>query len=1248
MKGDISRDTFDPASRFSSVRLQQGRVITDADWNEQSDITRYRAERQAEDIIGDCGAPVHAAGFGLLAATYARAVWVDSGSPSRAWVLGEDGVILRTLHDGATWERSNSDTTAHLRAITFNNNSGWAVGDRGTILKTTTGGDAWAPQSSGTSRSLRGVSVNAAGTVLAVGDSGVILKSTDGNDWGVGTVAQVGLNAVCWADSNQAVAVGQDGEIWLTDDSGANWTRMESKTGSHLRAISVANPTTLYAAGDDGTIIKSTDAGRTWNVLNSGISGHLHAVAFSDNKGWVVGDAGLVWHTNDGGITWTDFSIRTETLRGASLSAGAGWFVGDASTLIRVNSANPPNLEVRSLPSIRLSITPGRLYSHGMLCEFHERASYYHQPDRIDPSVLTPGVHLVYLHAWQRHLSCIEAPEIREVALGGPDTATRIRTVCQIRVLSPAETSPEWDCASTIPEWSELVAPPTSKLRARAEPQLNASNVCELAAAAGYRRIENQLYRVELHEGGAAPSFKWSRENASVAFPIESITPKSDSEPTKKRVRLVSRGKDENLDLTFGERVEILDDAVALEGRVGGLFLYADNGADANEIIIEGVLDAALASDPALHPLLRRWDYKPSTGAIALPIEEGQWIDLEEGVQVWFEPGGTYRPGDYWIIPARTITGDVEWPRDESGQPLSVSPAGVKDFYCRLGIVEVKTNGEMSILSDCRRLFPPLTELDQLLYVSGDGQNGVPGEQLPQDFTVRAARGSLPIEGARVRFVREAGEGMLNGIASSEVTTTTDPDGVATCTYNLDSSLSVKDQRVRACLLDVHGRPLPHQRVEFHATATYWLHYVSGDGQEGSAGQPLAHALEVWVGNGCKPVNGARVKFIADNGVVNPADVLTNNDGFAQTDWTLGSNANQRVKAELLDGPNDSKQYVAFNANLDTQPTATKGCAVTIGDGGQVPKLTTQILKTMLDENQGSLCLCFMPGTHEIDSLVVEFANGRLSMHGCGHASTVKLKGQATFGAFASVKIANLVVNGTSTNALLRFDRCQELVLSELDGTRKPSSNPFLSFQGVDRITVEDCTITVERLAVAFLDAPQLVHFHRNNVAGIVCLYGRTPATTPIPPPWGQLAKHFRDTPNFAELAASGGEFFAAHNHLGLLTVDQEKMAAVAALVQNGPAVKGLFRTISLSENVFDGAASLVLARHVNWDNCLFQNRSVEDFAISISVGAWTAGNDSMLDSPQSAALTLITIREPSKETTNYLRAANGVGIRVS
>ena len=73
---------------------------------------------------------------------------------------------------------------------------------------------------------------------------------------------------------------------------------------------------------------------------------------------------------------------------------------------------------------------------------------------------------------------------------------------------------------------------------------------------------------------------------------------------------------------------------------------------------------------PELHPFLRRWDHHessppdrataPRTGGLrhgALRVEEGRWLPLEDGVEVYFAAGGTYRTGDFWLIPARTATG---------------------------------------------------------------------------------------------------------------------------------------------------------------------------------------------------------------------------------------------------------------------------------------------------------------------------------------------------------------------------------------------------------------------------------------------------------------------------------------------------------------------------------------------------------------------------------------------------------------
>jgi hypothetical protein len=123
----------------------------------------------------------------------------------------------------------------------------------------------------------------------------------------------------------------------------------------------------------------------------------------------------------------------------------------------------------------------------------------------------------------------------------------------------------------------------------------------------------------------------------------------------------------------------------------------------ARQVTLTGTLPAGFGSNLALHPLLRRWDQQtgdPSAGGVALvagavpiPSAAGQWVDLEDGVQVLFDEVGeaTYRSGDYWLIPARVATGNVVWPLEAgTGQqlvPVAKPPDGIDHHYAPLAII---------------------------------------------------------------------------------------------------------------------------------------------------------------------------------------------------------------------------------------------------------------------------------------------------------------------------------------------------------------------------------------------------------------------------------------------------------------------------------------------------------------------------------------------------------------------------------
>jgi hypothetical protein len=81
-------------------------------------------------------------------------------------------------------------------------------------------------------------------------------------------------------------------------------------------------------------------------------------------------------------------------------------------------------------------------------------------------------------------------------------------------------------------------------------------------------------------------------------------------------------------------------------------------------------------------------------------------------VEVRFEDG-TYREGDFWLIPARTAmgydTGHVEWPV-EGGNPAVQLPAGIAHHFARLALLRSNGTSFTAVANgDCRTLFPPLT-----------------------------------------------------------------------------------------------------------------------------------------------------------------------------------------------------------------------------------------------------------------------------------------------------------------------------------------------------------------------------------------------------------------------------------------------------------------------------------------------------------------------------------------------------------
>jgi hypothetical protein len=402
--------------------------------------------------------------------------------------------------------------------------------------------------------------------------------------------------------------------------------------------------------------------------------------------------------------------------RSAGPSAGGGFGVVDFNTLSEEAQANLKESGLAPSESDFL-IGVGRYYVDGIMVENDDYTLYSKQNDLPQPDALSGGNMLIYLDVWERYISAIEDDSIREVALGGPDTAGRVKVVWQVRARALSQDESADDYTAT---WTAITRPvepgARGRLRARTPDDQAATDPCIIPPDSRYRGAENQLYRVEIHRDGAAgqATFKWSRDNGAVVFPILKI--EADVEANTTRVWLANLGRDERMSLAEGDWVEVVHDGDVLLGKPSPLGRVIVVDRDELIVTLQEAINVGVDANRLLvRPLLRRWDQRDGDakeGTLVVPATNA-WVDLEDGIQVQFV-AGEYRAGDYWLIPARTATGDVEWPRERDGKnerwvPKALPPRSAPHHYAPLAVAPLASGRvDYGNVRDLRCRFEPL------------------------------------------------------------------------------------------------------------------------------------------------------------------------------------------------------------------------------------------------------------------------------------------------------------------------------------------------------------------------------------------------------------------------------------------------------------------------------------------------------------------------------------------------------------
>lgn len=470
---------------------------------------------------------------------------------------------------------------------------------------------------------------------------------------------------------------------------------------------------------------------------------------------------------------WNEFAAQLAR----RLQAGAL----DSTGLVYVSKETPEAFKIEASGGA-LTIGRGRLYVDGLLAENHGRIPLEWEPPEdqeliplewepllaeLSGTTDTPydkqpfypnalalpdgGPHLVYLDVWRREVTYIEQPELVERAVG-VDTTTRLQTVWQVKVFPNVGTGATCETKlEDFPDWLPQNAHSAGRLSTSTGKLADVPDPCDVPPSADYTGLENQLYRLEIHDAGApgTATFKWSRDNASVATRVAAI-------PELDQLVVESIGRDELLRFSGGDWIEITDDILELHGMPGELRRIKPGGVndDTRTIILEKPLTAGLfptdlqdKTNPHRHTRIRRWDQKAkvrdgagsvfhdldaagSTGEIPVP-PSGTSIYLESGILATFDldpeldpEDRQFRGGDYWVFWARGTDAKIE-------ELEQAPPRGIHHHYTKLALVTFP-----DAETDCRPR-PPQAEAGCCRVVR-------PGED------IQAALDALPEEGGCV------------------------------------------------------------------------------------------------------------------------------------------------------------------------------------------------------------------------------------------------------------------------------------------------------------------------------------------------------------------------------------------------------------------------------------------------------------------------------------------------------------------
>jgi photosystem II stability/assembly factor-like uncharacterized protein len=274
------------------------------------------------------------------------------------FIVGSKALLLTSSDQGKTWlqrtvkEREGSDLfqDRDLYAIRFSPGGkvGWIVGEDGIIMKTADGGDTWTRQETGTKKNLFNVYAVDDQLVVAVGADGTIVRTADGGGhWQVEkSPKMVALFGLTFLDKNTGFAVGEFSTILATRDSGQTWTlnyggNTTDFTVGPCFSVVFSDPQHGLTSGLAGDLLATADGGKTWQAqkLPDPAGGYVVAEDPSSKKLWVAGVGGRMFNQPQSGQWQSVDRAAFYDITDLVFAGNLGVAVGLNGTILVTNNA---------------------------------------------------------------------------------------------------------------------------------------------------------------------------------------------------------------------------------------------------------------------------------------------------------------------------------------------------------------------------------------------------------------------------------------------------------------------------------------------------------------------------------------------------------------------------------------------------------------------------------------------------------------------------------------------------------------------------------------------------------------------------------------------------------------------------------------------------------------------------------------------------------------------------------------------